>query len=193
MNTLEENISVGTIDNKELPIRIPGEILPERLIRSYTGSGLDFDPNTSRKIFTNLFAPLTEALYFEDIKIDYTDTTTTITNNSQLKILMAAVVRTSKKLTSGDFSFYYHFTYNSSGNYQLNFYITFDKSNKAVSDVNSYASFPFEVTLTEGSIKSANGASVPLDSIKTVQVFLINEDPETTRGTETTVQPGTGD
>ena len=180
---------------------IPGVKIEENCssitIKPFKKDVLNFDSESSKKIFSNLFAPLTEAIYFEDITTVTTSTNlekkTVVTNKSKLKVLLAPVVGTSRGLTHSEFSFYYHFSYSSGGDYQLNFYITFDEASKVTSEVNSYTSFPFEISLSENTVKSANGTSVPLKSIKSIQAFLIDVDPETTRGTETTVQSGDGD
>lgn len=192
---------MNTVENIRKPNKlIPGVKIKENCsdvaIKPYKEDVLNFDSESSKKIFSNLFAPLTEAIYFEDVTTVTTSTNlekkTVVTNKSKLKVLLAPVVGTSKGLTHDKFSFYYHFSYSSRGDYQLNFYITFDEASKAISEVNSYTSFPFEISLSEDVVKSANGISVPLKSIKSVQAFLIDVDPETTRGTETTVQDTTG-
>ncbi len=188
MNNSKENISVDTICNKELNILIPGESVPEGVIRSYPGSKMNLTPGNPAdqvRIFSKFFAPLTAALYYENSNTPAKNT---------LKILMASIVNVSKNLNENSFSINYQFTYNSGGNYQLNFYIFFNEGSTSVtsvgSEVNSYVSFPFEITFTQDLLSPVNGTPIPLGSIKTVQVFMVDVDPETTRGTETAVQPG---
>ena len=50
--------------------------------------------------------------------------------------------------------------------------------------------YQFSVVFSTDTIPDRNGNKYPLGSIKTVEVFVINEDPKTSRGTTTTVQPG---
>lgn len=186
MNTLEENNSVGAIYNKEIDIIVPGENVPEKNInRTYPGNAINFTPNktgSQARIFSKFFPPLAAALYYED---------SAFPANNKLKILMAAIVNGANELKETSFSINYQFTFNSYGNYQLNFYIYFNKSATAVVG-NSYKSFPFEVTFTGSHVLPVDGTKIPLGSIKTIQVFMVDVDPETTRGTVTVVQDTTG-
>lgn len=83
------------------------------------------------------------------------------------------------------FKFRYDFSLDRVGNPQLNCYISFEKSIGG----EDYTVYPFEVGLKSNSLDHQN---VDLSIIETVKVFLFDKDPKTSRGTETTVQSGTG-
>jgi len=104
-----------------------------------------------------------------------------------IKVLAVCFINKDYKLEYNDFTFYYDFSFNSIGDYLLNLFITFNKHEmKAI----EYKYYSFEFEFEKGAIHCADGCEVPMEKIKTVQLFLINEDPETSRGTETTVQSG---
>lgn len=110
-----------------------------------------------------------------------------ILQDQKIKILAVCFVNKSYELEYKDFTCYYGFSYDRRGGYLINLYITFDKQEKKA--VN-YKYYSFEFEFEKGAIRCADGFEVPMEKIKTVQLFLINKDPETSRGTETTVQSG---
>ncbi|WP_299675559.1 hypothetical protein [uncultured Tenacibaculum sp.] len=86
-----------------------------------------------------------------------------------------------------NFEVFYNFGLDFSGDYQMNIYITFTHAEELASEYNYY---PFEVNFNQGAVCCAAGNPVPLEKIKMVRTYLINRDPETSRGTETAVQSG---
>lgn len=101
-----------------------------------------------------------------------------------------AFVNSDYGVKKDQFEFYYNFTYKSSGEYQLNIYMTFIHSDK--NNEQGFRYYPFLMEFCDGAIKSGDGETVPIDKIKTVELFVINRNPETSRGTVTTVKPSSG-
>ena len=91
------------------------------------------------------------------------------------------------RLRERDFEVFYNFGLDFSGDYQMNIYITFTHTEELASEYNYY---PFEVNFNEGAVCCAAGNPVPLEKITMVRTYLINRDPETSRGTVTSVQSG---
>ncbi len=98
-----------------------------------------------------------------------------------------AFVNSDYEVQKEQFEFYYNFTYKSSGDYQLNIYMTFIHSDK--NNEKGFIAYPFLMEFYEGAVKCSEKETVPIDKIKTVELFVINRNPETSRGTVTTVQP----
>lgn len=110
-----------------------------------------------------------------------------IFRDGKLKVYAVCFINKEYELTYNEFTFYYDFSLNNSGEHQLNIFITFNEEERKTTD---YKYYSFEFDFEKGAVHCANGSEVPMEKIKTVQFFLINTDPETSRGTETTVQSG---
>lgn len=93
----------------------------------------------------------------------------------------------SYNLNVDDFTFYLNFTYGAAGGYQLNVYIAFEKETKGIPE--EYNTFGFEVNFEGDTITCDGGNAIALSEIKTIETFVLDVDPETSRGTVTTVQP----
>ncbi len=110
--------------------------------------------------------------------------------NQNIFIEGIAFVNSDYGVEKEQFEFYYNFTYKSSGDYQLNIYMTFihsDKNNKK-----GFIAYPFLMEFYKGAIECSEKEPVPLEKIQTVELFVVNRNPETSRGTVTTVKPSTG-
>ncbi len=108
-------------------------------------------------------------------------------SKTKILLLIAAFINTditkNGLLKEDDFSFYYNFSLNASGEPQLDIYITFNDEIKG----DSYNYYAFEVGFESDSEILSQWQ---LDGVVTTQVFLYDKDPRTSRGTVTTVQGG---
>jgi hypothetical protein len=90
-----------------------------------------------------------------------------------------------------EFRYVYTYSLNDLGKYQLCIYIVFYQK-RSERDYNYLNRYFHNIKIVEGSVLDGRGQAVPLSYIDTVKVFIVNENPETSRGTETTVQDTTG-
>ncbi|MBC8754656.1 hypothetical protein H2O64_08215 [Kordia sp. YSTF-M3] len=86
-----------------------------------------------------------------------------------------------------DLNLNYSVHFNNSGQEQLNIHIYFSKDPNLLQVQGEYFFYPLNIFLKRLTPEESPH-SIPLENIKTVQVFLINVDPRTSRGTITTVQ-----
>ncbi|WP_075344417.1 hypothetical protein [Tenacibaculum agarivorans] len=105
-----------------------------------------------------------------------------------IRITGVILVDNNYDLTTDDFGFCWNFTYGSTGGYQLNLYAAFE-AEAPKSLPSEYDMFGFEVNFKNEAIKSGI-FTLPLEKIKTVEAFVVDADPETSRGTVTTVKSG---
>lgn len=103
--------------------------------------------------------------------------------STKMTVLIAAFINTEKVLQNSDFSFYYDFSLSMLGEPQLNIYITFNDEIQG----EEYNCYSFELGF-ESDPKILS--QWQLDGVGTIQVFLYDKDPKTSRGTVTTVQSG---
>ena len=90
-----------------------------------------------------------------------------------------------------NFDFYYNFTLDSSGGYQLNVYMAFHfprRLNIEHETTEVYQSHTFNLKIKKGALMCSESKKIPLNVIKTIELFVINRNPETSRGTVTTVK-----
>lgn len=95
------------------------------------------------------------------------------------------IVFVNKAQQVADFNLYYNYTLDADGLPQIAIYICYHKEEI---NATAYEYNTFEIYVYKGAITDANNKEVELSEIQTVQVFLINTDPRTSRGTTTTVQ-----
>lgn len=107
---------------------------------------------------------------------------------THIRICAVAFIGRCKKVKNKDFHLKYNVSLNAIGKYALNVYIIFDKKEK---DGMHYDFYSFDVRFLKKSIILEDQKYVKLSDIDTVEVFLVNLDPKTSRGTITTVQPST--
>jgi len=105
-------------------------------------------------------------------------------------IVLDGLVFVDSKYGAGtdDFMSYLNFSFSSDGGYQLDLYTVLDKKS-SVGVVNTYDVFGFQIILN----KKIHDRIVipPFSEITTVEAFVVDEDPETSRGTVTTVKSTT--
>ncbi len=99
-----------------------------------------------------------------------------------------------QEITMEDFQIYQNFTINQDGNSQLSYYICFNIQNKERSDTYRMHKFLVknkEINCNFFSLEEGKSHEGLLDTskIKNVMVTVIDVDPETSRGTTTTVKP----
>ncbi|MGH1386907.1 hypothetical protein [Kordia sp.] len=93
----------------------------------------------------------------------------------------------------------YNIGFNNSGQEQLNIYVSFESSEPkepTLDDESLYYFYYLNIYFEGKEIigkSDTNIYQVPSENIKTVQLFLIKEDPRTSRGTVTTVQTHNSD
>ena len=107
-----------------------------------------------------------------------------IGTNTQIVVIATAFINTSTSLNSNNFVVNYDFSLNVNGIPQLNIYISFDKNIEG----EDYDYYAFEIGLDSDSMFTDQ---MQLNGVETVQVYLYDTDPKTSRGTVTTVQSGT--
>ena len=118
------------------------------------------------KFTKDLFSPVVEAYYLD--------------NKLSVRAVIFVTHEESKNLK---LSVYQNSYISIDGKAQLQFFIAYDLKGTVGHDFHIY-----EVSFNANEIPYEGG----LESIRTIQTFLWDIDPITSRGTETTVQPGTG-
>ncbi|MFY0632035.1 MAG: hypothetical protein JXR05_16875 [Flavobacteriaceae bacterium] len=88
------------------------------------------------------------------------------------------------------FKYFYKYHLSEDGHYQLILYITFCEPRTSRAIVDRVRGYFHKIIFLAGSIKDGANNDVPLGYIDTVKVYLVNENPKTSRGTVTTVQSG---
>jgi hypothetical protein len=140
----------------------PGELLPVKLSPDSVGK-IKFPERTNRM----LLSPLVEAYY----------------NKEKKELLVRAVVFIAKKEEENlDFRIYQNCYIDLDGNPQLQFFIAYD-----LVETKETTFFVYEVAFTVISIPYGKDA---LSKIKTIETFLWDIDPVSSRGTVTNVQDG---
>lgn len=87
-----------------------------------------------------------------------------------------------------EFRYYYQYVINYSGTYELIVYITFRRVKKGVQPVHSVSAYSHDLEFFPQSFRNFDYDLIPFEDVGNVRVFLINRNPETSRGTETVVQ-----
>lgn len=92
-----------------------------------------------------------------------------------------------------DFKYFYNLTMGLKATYELLIYIAFSEPVSKNTSVKNYDITSFQFTFKQDSLKGFNFNTekeqfISLEEISTVKVFVVNSDPDTSRGTETTVQ-----
>ena len=127
-----------------------------------------------------------------------------------LEVLIAAALQQSLGIINpSEFSFFYNVVLTDStvvhesldnrivdSKYKMNLYITFNKrelqgSTNVLDTFYFAAKFANQIELSNSN-NNINSGHVLAKDITSVEVFVVNTDPETSRGTETTVQPSVG-
>ncbi|MBC8754655.1 hypothetical protein H2O64_08210 [Kordia sp. YSTF-M3] len=102
-----------------------------------------------------------------------------------IRICAVVFLGRSKNVKNKDFTLKYNVCLNCIGKYQLNIYIIFNTPEKSGVKYDFYS---FDIRFLKKSIKLQELNNLPLSQVNTVEVFIINKDPKTSRGTVTTVQ-----
>ncbi|AXG71957.1 hypothetical protein KORDIASMS9_04215 [Kordia sp. SMS9] len=121
-----------------------------------------------------------------------------------IKVKGLVLIQDSTVLTSEDWQVHYAITFDSQGGntpsdntnsvpqfYKILIYLCYNQNiNPTSTKFNLYA---FDINFSTDAIPDQSGNFYPLESIKTVEVFVLDKDPKTSRGTVTTVtQPTNG-
>ncbi|TCI84442.1 hypothetical protein [Tenacibaculum sp. M341] len=176
------NVTTNHVEKskKELA-RIPGKKISkqDKLIKVFVGEGQEFAiPIDFGVEYPGVLAP-TVLTFIKDNGKD-----------KNIFIQGVAFVNSDYGVKKDQFEFYYNFTYKSSGEYQLNIYMTFIHSDK--NNEQGFRYYPFLMEFYEGAVKCSEEEVVSLEKIKTVELFVVNRNPEASRGTVTTVKPSSG-
>jgi hypothetical protein len=144
------------------------------------------DIGLENKQMGDFLPPLLQAQYSKD--------------NNTLEVTAVAIISKEYKIKVLDFHLNYNYSFNEQGEPQLNIYIYFTKHITETEIEYGYDYCTFKITLDKEGIGSSNqhedpievkDTMVPQDDIQTVQAYVVNTDPRTSRGTVTTVQnPG---
>ena len=105
-----------------------------------------------------------------------------------LGIFAAALIDEGYDINSSSFFYTGDLLLRHTNKYQLNLYIGFGAPE--ISGTGSFNLWSFEITGRDEPFLSADGKPINVDQIEKVRVAMVNTDPKTTRGTETTVQQG---
>jgi len=128
---------------------------------------------------TDLIPPIAQAFY---------DNTSP---SNPLNLYIVAFIGTKYNLhLHSSFKYYFNLSLNYDCTYKLTVYVAFDELDKKNDD---YKFYSYKIKFMPSSLKSANGTVITFDKVGSVEVFLVNVDPETSRGTVTTVQPPLGE
>jgi len=195
-----------------MPIPIPGISIPDastgsnHLITKSVNSVFNtFDGN--QEVPSSGFKPDLSALNGNQLSpalaanLGFVKNTSIRAINIQTLILSQEADTSTNNVNSLDWEVTYQITLDSQGGkaqsdvkggnslaklYKIILYFTYTKQVDPLStDFNLYNA---KVVFSTDNIVDHNGNSYPIDSIKSVEAFVINQDPETSRGTETTVQ-----
>ncbi|KAB8153022.1 hypothetical protein EZY14_011615 [Kordia sp. TARA_039_SRF] len=101
-------------------------------------------------------------------------------------VYIVAIARTGGPIQNEDLKLFYNFSLNVDGKPQLNLYVSFNCHR----NIEKHEFWYNAINFNTGSNQMQ---AVDLSSIETVEVFLIDEDPETSRGTVTTVKNASGE
>lgn len=106
--------------------------------------------------------------------------------NDILLVEATVFVNSELRLAQGDFNVFSNYVLSEIGEPQLNIYITYDRASITTK---TYSIIPFAIGYDSHSVVTESDRTiVELGRIKSVNVFLVNEDPRTSRGTTTIVQ-----
>lgn len=96
------------------------------------------------------------------------------------------------KLTEGDFTYFYNLALNSDSSYKLTLYVTFSKKMQSAAPANVFQIMPLTFVFGNNAFDDNQlfKKEFPITQITTVEVIVVDTDPVTSRGTETTVQEG---
>ncbi|EDP96243.1 hypothetical protein U8527_09035 [Kordia algicida OT-1] len=135
-------------------------------------------PRTNFKnvLSTMLIPPITDAYILQDNEnVDYLYIRTVVLLNAGLGI------------TNNDFIIKYNLSLYVTNNYQINIYVIFNQDDKA--SANNCLYYPIEIYFGQKSIFiDQTPPALDINSIGAINVFLVDTDPKTSRGTMTTVQ-----
>ena len=135
-------------------------------------------PTTNFKKVPNrsLIPPIADAFVLQDkTGVDYLYITTVVLISEALNI------------TQNEFIIKYNLSLYSKNTYQLNVYVIFNKKDLADSD--EYLYYPIEIYFGQKSIFiDQTPPAVNVRDIGAINIFLVDTDPKTSRGTMTTVQ-----
>lgn len=167
---------------EERLLKIPGQKISDHdPYISINRINRDVVPNThlTKWDSKDLIAPIAQAAITKE----------STTGHKFIKIDIVAFVGKVYDLKKEDFNYYYSISLNYNSKYQLTIYMTFAKPVEASKD---YYYYPCNIQFKKDSILDALKDPIPLDQFETVEIILVNQDPATSRGTVTTVQPTTG-
>jgi hypothetical protein len=167
----------------EIPFDCVVETPPNKVMKDVTSASFEFLGEVETEKFfptrrnnNKLFQPIIESFRQES------------------SILIRAVTYINSYLDfelqfGNKFRYVYNYNLNDLGQYELRIYIVFYQNETQESHQTLYQYF-HRIKINEGSIKDGNGEIVPVKYIDKVKIFLVNQNPKTSRGTETTVQGG---
>lgn len=129
--------------------------------------------------------------------VDYPDflapTLVAFHTDDYISVDCIAMINTSFNLDHESIKFYYNLSLDSSGQHMINFFMAFKhkrnpQNPQNLQKVKSYRSHTFNLKIYKGAFNFDDDRYLPIEKIKSIEMYVVNKNPEGSRGTTTTVK-----